>query len=323
MALAKKWLYLAIGVIVVLIAGYFIASRLHPKPQPLPPTMKVGVVDMTKVVPLNPQYQHYKQLQADLDKLQRQYFADQKNLTLKSQQQSQSLQSLGTDNSITDSLNADLAAKINAKEQELNVDLQKKRIELINKYRGQMTTAPTEADLRIVNLQLEIYGKTEPVAINDEQKAAFQKDREAKIAELNRLLAERGGNVNGSMAPLEAKVDAELVPYRNQRQQELEAYAQQLHNELAQRRDSLMQAKAQSIMSTNNLPDSVAWNQQWNSKLKAKQQEVDALHDAIVEDVRAHASIIAKEKGLDLVVTSQVANIKGVDITDDIIASYN
>ena len=125
------------------------------------------------------------------------------------------------------------------------------------------------------------------------------------------------------MAPLEAKVDAELVPYRNQRQQELEAYAQQLHNELAQRRDSLMQAKAQSIMSTNNLPDPVVWNQQWNSKLKAKQQEVDALHDAIVEDVRAHASIIAKEKGLDLVVTSQVANIKGVDITDDIIASYN
>lgn len=323
MTLAKKWLYLAIGVIIVLVAGYFIASRIQPKPQPVPSTLKVGVVDMTKVVPLNPQYQHYKQLQAEMDTLQRQYFADQQNLTVKAQQQAASLQSLGTDTSITDSLNAELTAKIKAKEQELNVDLQKKRIELINKYRGQMTTAPTEADLRIVNLQLEIYGKTEPVALNEEQKQAFQKDREAKIVELNRLLKERGGDVNGSMAPLEAKVDAELVPYRNQRQQELEAYAQQLHNELAQRRDSLMQAKAQSIMSTTNLPDPVAWNQQWDSKLKAKQQEVDALHEAIVEDVRAHAGIIAQEKGLELVVTSQVANIKGVDITDAIIASYN
>lgn len=323
MTLAKKWLYLAIGVIIVLVAGYFIASRIQPKPQPVPSTLKVGVVDMTKVVPLNPQYQHYKQLQAELDTLQRQYFADQQNLTVKAQQQAASLQSLGTDTSITDSLNAELTAKIKAKEQELNVDLQQKRIELINKYRGQMTTAPTEADLRIVNLQLEIYGKTEPIALNEEQKQAFQKDREAKIAELNRLLKERGGDVNGSMAPLEAKVDAELVPYRNQRQQELEAYAQQLHNELAQRRDSLMQAKAQSIMSTSNLPDPVAWNQQWDSKLKAKQQEVDALHEAIVEDVRAHAGIIAQEKGLDLVVTSQVANIKGFDITDAIIASYN
>lgn len=323
MTLAKKWLYLAIGVIIVLVAGYFIASRIQPKSQPIPSTLKVGVVDMTKVVPLNPQYQHYKQLQAEMDTLQRQYFADQQNLTVKAQQQAASLQSLGTDTSITDSLNAELTAKIKAKEQELNVDLQKKRIELINKYRGQMTTAPTEADLRIVNLQLEIYGKTEPIALNEEQKQAFQKDREAKIVELNRLLKERGGDVNGSMAPLEAKVDAELVPYRNQRQQELEAYAQQLHNELAQRRDSLMQAKAQSIMSTTNLPDPVAWNQQWDSKLKAKQQEVDALHEAIVEDVRAHAGIIAQEKGLDLVVTSQVANIKGVDITDAIIASYN
>lgn len=46
------------------------------------------------------------------------------------------------------------------------------------------------------------------------------------------------------------------------------------------------------------------------------------MHEAILEDIRTRAAVVAESRGLTLVVTNEVSNIKGVDITDAIIASY-
>ena len=85
----------------------------------------------------------------------------------------------------------------------------------------------------------------------------------------------------------------------------------------------MMKAKADSILATNNLPNPAEWNSSWDSRLNAKKSEVDALHDAILEDVRMRAMVVAKEKNLDLIVINEVSNVNAIDVTDAIIASYS
>ena len=53
-----------------------------------------------------------------------------------------------------------------------------------------------------------------------------------------------------------------------------------------------------------------------------KEAEVSALHEAILEDVRMRVTIIAEEQHLDLVIIDDGGNIKGLDITDAVKASY-
>ena len=56
--------------------------------------------------------------------------------------------------------------------------------------------------------------------------------------------------------------------------------------------------------------------------LSDKEAEVSALHEAILEDVRMRVTIIAEEQHLDLVIIDDGGNIKGLDITDAVKASY-
>ena len=57
-------------------------------------------------------------------------------------------------------------------------------------------------------------------------------------------------------------------------------------------------------------------------KIQIKKTEVSALHEAILEDVRMRVTIIAEEQHLDLVIIDDGGNIKGLDITDAVKASY-
>ncbi|WP_295789162.1 hypothetical protein [uncultured Veillonella sp.] len=323
MKLTYRWILLALVVAVALVAGYLVMTHLKTPTQTVSSGgPKLGYVNMENIIKLNPSYQQYMNLKKEYELLEGQYKEEQKTLTFKAQEQQKALQALGTDQEITNQLNIELVSKIKAKEQELNVELQKQRIALINKYRGEVQTNPTEADLRIVNLQLELSGTAEPIAYTEEQKATIAAERAAKEAELKSLLAQRGGSVEGNLNGLEAKVDSELAPIRAKGQQELEAYAEGLQKELLARRDDMMKSKAESIMASSNLPKPAEWSSAWNSKLSAKKSELDALHDAIMDDVRMRAAVVAQEKGLDLIVVNKMASTDAVDVTDAIIASY-
>lgn len=325
MKLTYRWILVAAVVIVALILGVFIHNRLDStKPTATSNLPKVGLVKMDKVISFNPSYEEYTKAKKELEDLQANYKSEQQSLTLKSQEQSLALQSLGSDKEITDLLNTELMSKVKAKEQELNIAYQKQRIALINKYRSELKTDMTDADLRIVNLQLELSSKTQPLAITEEQKAAIAAERTAKEEELKTLLAQRSQSIAGNeIQELEQKVDGELAALRASGQKELDDYAANLQKELLARRDEMMKAKADSILATNNLPNPADWNTAWDSRLKAKQSEVDALHDAILEDVRMRAMVVAKEQNLDLIVINEVSNVNAVDVTDAIIASYS
>ena len=60
----------------------------------------------------------------------------------------------------------------------------------------------------------------------------------------------------------------------------------------------MMQNQAKAIVSTNNLPVPQEWNDSWAKKLSDKEAEVNALHE------------------------DHGGNIKGLDITDAVKASY-
>ena len=49
----------------------------------------------------------------------------------------------------------------------------------------------------------------------------------------------------------------------NKGQEELNQYAASLQKELAEKRDSMMQQQAQSIIANNNLPVAQEWNDTW------------------------------------------------------------
>ena len=83
-----------------------------------------------------------------------------------------------------------------------------------------------------------------------------------------------------------------------------------------------MQNQAKAIVSSNKLPVPQEWNDSWAKKLSDKEAEVNAMHEAILEDVRMRVAIIAQERYLDLVLIDHGGNIKGLDITDAVKASY-
>ena len=175
--------------------------------------------------------------------------------------------------------------------------------------------------MEIVNLQLQLYAFDSRVYIDDAQKEAAQAQKAELESRLQSLLAKRKPS-NFDMDAIRAKVDAELKPIRDAGEQELKQYAESVQAELAKKRDTMMQNQAKAIVLTNNLPVPQEWNDSWAKKLSDKEAEVNALHEAILEDVRMRVAIIAQERHLELVLIDHGGNIKGLDITDAVKASY-
>ena len=176
-------------------------------------------------------------------------------------------------------------------------------------------------DLEIVNLQLQLYAFESRIFIDEAQKEAALSQKAKIENRLQELLAQRKPS-NFDLDSIRSKVDAELKPIRDAGERELKQYAESVQAELAKKRDTMMQNQAKAIVSSNKLPVPQEWNDSWAKKLSDKEAEVNALHEAILEDVRMRVAIIAQERHLDLVLIDHGGNIKGLDITDAVKASY-
>ena len=281
----------------------------------------IGVVQIDDVLEFNPSYEDYKNAKAELEQLKAQYAIEQEALNTKSDLQNEQLKSLSLDPTLSDALNIELQTRIATKQNQLNAQLDAKRAELVQKYMKELKVANKGYDLEIVNLQLQLYAFDSRVYIDDAQKEAAQAQKAELESRLQSLLAKRKPS-NFDMDAIRAKVDAELKPIRDAGEQELKQYAESVQAELAKKRDTMMQNQAKAIVSTNNLPVPQEWNDSWAKKLSDKEAEVNALHEAILEDVRMRVAIIAQERHLDLVLIDHGGNIKGLDITDAVKASY-
>ena len=273
------------------------------------------------VLEFNPSYEDYKNAKTELEQLKAQYALEQEALNTKSDLQNEQLKSLSLDTTLSDALNVELQTRIETKQNQLNAQLDAKRAELVKKYMDELKVSNKGYDLEIVNLQLQLYAFDSRVYIDDAQKEAAQAQKAELESRLQSLLAKRKPS-NFDMDAIRAKVDAELKPIRDAGEQELKQYAESVQAELAKKRDTMMQNQAKAIVSTNNLPVPQEWNDSWAKKLSDKEAEVNALHEAILEDVRMRVAIIAQERHLDLVLIDHGGNIKGLDITDAVKASY-
>ena len=313
-----------IGLVIFLVAAIsamvwaygFVTNR-----QQGPDGMSIGVVRIDDVLAFNPSYADYKQAKNELELLQRQYELEQQALNAKSETQDEQLKTLALDSTLSDALTVELQTRIATKENELNQQLNAKRNELMQKYLAELKVSSNEYDLEIVNLQLDLYAYDARVYIDDAQREAAMAEKAKKEERLKELLAKRKPS-NLDVDSIKAKVQAELAPMQQKGQEELNQYAASLQKELAAKRDTMVQQQAQSIIANNNLPIAQDWNDSWAKKLSDKEAEVSALHEAILEDVRMRVAIIAEEQHLDLVIIDDGGNIKGLDITDAVKASY-
>ena len=319
MKLNKRYIGLFLFLAAALIAMYgaygFITNRQSSE------GTSIGVVQIDDVLEFNPSYEDYKNAKAELEQLKAQYALEQEALNTKSDLQNEQLKSLSLDPTLSDALNIELQTRIATKQNQLNAQLDAKRAELVQKYMKELKVANKGYDLEIVNLQLQLYAFDSRVYIDDAQKEAAQAQKAELESRLQSLLAKRKPS-NFDMDAIRAKVDAELKPIRDAGEQELKQYAESVQAELAKKRDTMMQNQAKAIVSTNNLPVPQEWNDSWAKKLSDKEAEVNALHEAILEDVRMRVAIIAQERHLDLVLIDHGGNIKGLDITDAVKASY-
>lgn len=288
--------------------------------------LKIARVDVKKAMQIHPSYNAYVALEKEISDLENEYAFDreEKSLEIRDRLGALSENTASIDQGFIDSLNDELKAKIQAKEDELNGKLAKKQQELFEQITKESAGTTQAADLRIVNLQLELRSNVHPVIISAEQKKAYQEVRKKKQEELEQLLAKRGDSIDGNAQDIKVRMERAMKPFMEAAEKELADYAKSVNDALSGKLEERQKefAKAQQEMGTLNLSNEVEWNQQWQQKLDDKQAELDALREAMMDDIRTRVGVIAKDKQIDLVITDEVANVKAIDITDAVIASY-
>ena len=326
MGYRKKGLALLVIVALAVIGmiGAYLFVTNHQKASLLQKGPSIVVVRMDEVIRLNPSYEEYQKAQRELEALQAQYQGEQASLNAKVTMREEALKSLSLDQGLTDSYNTELKAKLKAREDQMNADLDRKRHELMAKYAAEQKLSPRDTDLAIVNLQLALMTYDRPLPYDPDQRQAFLSKKADLQAQLQELLAKRKPNISGNIADIRARVEAELKPIMEEGQKDLDAYAQSVHKDLSAKRDSDLQAKAKGIMDESNLPNAAQWNQTWQERLDDKQAQVDAIYQSMEEDVRMRVAVIAESQHLDLVLAldRDEANVSGLDITDAIVTSY-
>lgn len=317
---------IGIGIIALVMALWGVYSIVGMNDASKP---KIGVVRLQDAVEQHPNFKAYQEQKEELQRMEEQRFEEGSRLDAAVVKESEKAtdQLAMLEMQLTDSLNTELQSKVALKEAELRQDIAKRQVELIRYYRSQLKVESHPVDIEIVNLQLALSAIARITPIDDAQRARLEEDRRAKEGRLQELLQERTTSIDGNVqrGDIHQRVEAELAPMYESMQNELEAYAESLAKELANRRDTSMKsmvASQQQAVQQVHAEGAQLWNTEWDKRLEAKRDEVKALHDAILEDIRMRASVLAQTKKLDLVVVDFVVNLDGTDITDEMIQSY-
>ena len=231
------------------------------------------------------------------------------------------------ESNLTESLNRELQTKIALREAELNQELAAKQRALIEQYRKSYKVEPSEADIEIVNLQLWLTTEMNVKAIDDMQRQRWDAQKREKEQRLSELLAQRSQGLNGSdqWKDIESKVAAAMAPAHAEAQEKLSAYAAEQAKALGAQRDRSMKGlvdSQQAVLAKVRHDGTTLWDAEWEQRLAQKRDEVQALHDAILEDIRVRAGVLARAKQLDLVLVDHITDRTGMDLTDEIIQSY-
>ena len=306
------------------IGGYY--GHQHSKAIEAP---RIGVVRLQDVVERHPNFHSYDEQKKELLRLEAQRDREdellQSKLGAEVNKSEEHLKQL--ESNLTESLNRELQTKIALREAELNQELAAKQRALIEQYRKSYKVEPSEADIEIVNLQLWLTTEINVKPIDDIQRQRWDTQKREKEQRLSELLAQRSQGLNGSdkWKELESKVAAAMAPAHAEAQQKLSAYAAEQAKALGAQRDQSVKGlvdSQQEVLAKVRREGSTLWDAEWEQRLSQKRDEVQALHDAILEDIRVRAGVLARAKGLDMVLVDHITDRTGMDLTDEIIQSY-
>lgn len=263
-----------------------------------------GVADLETLVKAHPAYSEYFKLQTEYEDLLQRYRNEQRSLLRLSETQQKMKAALASKDAAK-AAEEEYKARVKIREDALNRGLQTLYQEISARHSRQpshpeLAGGSADENTQIANLHL----KLKILNVGGEEKSRAE-------SELKDLLNGRRGELHQ-----DSWTEAEKQEFEEKRQKakaELEAYAAQVAAEIHDR-----QLKSQAAVASVTLPNADRWNSQWESRVKAKQQEMAEKKEKIMEDIRDKAAIVGEKKQLTMIFSSYRANVDAEDVTGDI-----
>ncbi|MCH4166283.1 MAG: OmpH family outer membrane protein [Megasphaera sp.] len=266
--------------------------------------------DLEHVMMSHPKYSEYHHLELEYNAMIAQYQFEQWHYSRQAVAEGKAVQAFtATDAMGSQVLDQELKAKVALKENELNNSLKQQYEQIVQEKKKSQPVISSADNLKIVNLQL----KLRTLALSDEERQATQQ-------ELQALMRSAGTDVQVTNQTA-ADIAAAMAPYKKKAQDDLAAYAKQVKADLEKR-----QQNSQDLFQTaqhhalTDRPEPAVWNQEWKTKLDAKEKELKDVKEDILADIRDKAAIVAGEQKIDMIFCDYEGVGTAIDVTDDIIA---
>lgn len=278
----------------------------------------IGIIDMAKAVQAHPRYNEFLSQKQELNTLVAQGQAQARQQAAVAATPQLSASSIQDSAALNAALEQEFKEKMTAKQSELHQKLSVKAEALRQQLTDQMNAYTAELDKeyqpQIFNLQL----KLKTVQLKKEEMEALQ-------TEIEKLQQTRHEMLTLKEKQLAEQMDAAMAPEQAAVEQQLADFSKQLNSQLAEK----AAVKGAEISSRNQagisaLTTSTADNglRELEQKAGLKRQEIAALEQTIIQDVRDKAAKVAAERQLDSVITNVQVNITAVDITEAVIAEF-
>ncbi|HWR09162.1 molecular chaperone Skp [Sporomusa sp.] len=298
----------------LILGAVLLTGCARPAPETKSPAApQVGVIDMDKAVKAHPKHQEWQKLKEQAATLNQQLTAEAGRAAGVTPQSAMNLPG-SVESGLRAAAEQEFNAKMAAKQQELQTRLAGKANKLHSELSTELKTYAEQLEQeyqpQLFNLQL----KLQTVRMDEKEAAAVKKA-------LDDLKAEQTNKLTVREKELAQKLETALTPDKAASEQELAAYAKQLNSEISTK----MAAQTANIADKGTGPLSSSSTAAGVSALEQqftmKQQEISALEDTILNDIRDKAAKVAIERNLDVVFTGQRVNVSAVDITDAVITA--
>ena len=227
-------------------------------------------------------------------------------------------------NSAREKGSAELEKYADEQAAEIKADLDKKRAETMKTIGAEgILAAPEEFNAewkvfsvdnltaeeraRMANLQMKLT----VLGVRGDEKEQIKK-------ELHELLSSRafqGGYPMNGWLPEDVE---KMNSAREKGSAELEKYADEQAAEIKADLDKKRAETMKTIGAEGILAAPEEFNAEWKDRMEAKQKEIAALKEKMMEDIRREAGRVASEKHLTMIFTQYRANISAEDVTGDI-----
>ena len=278
---------------------------------------QVGIIDMEKAIQGHPKYNTFLNLEKQAQEIANQLKTEQFEITSQAEfPQLHPDEATKTMDELGKASEQEFNAKMTAKQAELSPRLNKKAEEIHLSLSQELEAYKAQVDKEYQSPIFNVELKLNTLQLTKEEGALLQ-------GELEGLRSKRYTEINEKSEQLAARMN-ELMAYEKAAvDQELAAYAQGLTEELS-KQTGIRQAEIVARMGQQKIlakPE-----QPFNEKeeqLVMKRQEIEALQEFIVENIREKATKVAIDNEYEVILTHVAVNIKAVDITSMVIAECN